>query len=456
MTKSTVTQNGPNPQSFKICRLYFWPHLATPTNPLNDFFILPMKLSVRPLFSLLLLIVFAATLSCRTAVRHSLSLIEFEKRMLVPPPKPVFNATLLKYAADDVGGAQAKKEVEQLLDGNFASLGRYRSFATWRRFNHHDARARTSAGYPVMLRSPQFYRYWSEFRRLLSEWSRNRRFQPDIMLDLVRLVKNPIDGKNGTEGSSEEKRYSSCAVVGNSGILLKSNHGALIDSHEVVIRLNNARIEAFVGKVGSKTNISFVNSNILHLCARRNGCFCHPYGQNVPIIMYICQPAHFFDYAICNVSHKAPLLVTDLRLDVLSARIVKYYSLKRFGEETGKSFDEWGAAHDAAMFHYSSGMQAIMLALGICDKVSIFGFGKSESAKHHYHTNQKAELRLHDYEAEYAFYHDLVERPQLQVRPKMMLDSVVGMFGGTSASFALPFTIFCWLLREWRRLLVKD
>ncbi|PRQ26651.1 hypothetical protein RchiOBHm_Chr6g0296901 [Rosa chinensis] len=52
MTKSTVTQNGPNPQTFKICMLYFWPHLATPTNPLNDFFILPMKLSVRSLFSL--------------------------------------------------------------------------------------------------------------------------------------------------------------------------------------------------------------------------------------------------------------------------------------------------------------------------------------------------------------------------------------------------------------------
>lgn len=324
----------------------------------------------------------------------------------------MFNATLLKFAADDASEAQAKKEIEQLLDGNFASLGRYRSFATWRRFNHHDARARTSAGLPVMLRSPQFYRYWLEFRKLLSDWSRNRRFQPDIMLDLVRLVKHPIDNQNGTVGS-EQERYSSCAVVGNSGILLKSNHGALIDSHEVVIRLNNARIESFESKVGSKTSISFVNSNILHLCARRNGCFCHPYGQNVPIIMYICQPVHFFDYTMCNMSHKAPLLVTDLRFDVLSARIVKYYSLKRFSEETGKSFDEWGAAHDAAMFHYSSGMQAIMLALGICDRVSVFGFGKSDSAKHHYHTNQKAELRLHDYEAEYAFYHDLVERPQV-------------------------------------------
>lgn len=65
------------------------------------------------------------------------------------------------------------------------------------------------------------------------------------------------------------------------------------------------------------------------------------------------------------------------------------------------------------MFHYSSGMQAVMLAAGICERVSVFGFGKSEEAKHHYHTNQKAELDLHDYEAEYAFYKDLAERPQV-------------------------------------------
>lgn len=48
-----------------------------------------------------------------------------------------------------------------------------------------------------------------------------------------------------------------------------------------------------------------------------------------------------------------------------------------------------------------------MLALGICEKVSLFGFGKSPQAKHHYHTNQKGELTLHDYEAEYQFYKDL-------------------------------------------------
>ncbi|CAI8616222.1 unnamed protein product [Vicia faba] len=250
------------------------------------------------------------------------------------------------------------------------------------------------------------------------------------MTELTRSVKVPLDRFNKVGAvafDSGDKKYSSCAVVGNSGILLNRNYGSLIDAHEFVIRLNNARVDNYENKVGKKTSISFVNSNILHLCARRTGCFCHPYGANVPIVMYICQAVHFLDYTVCNASHKSPLLVTDPRFDVLCSRIVKYYSLKRFVEETGKGLELWGSAHDGALFHYSSGMQAVMLALGVCDKVSLFGFGKSPSAKHHYHTNQKVELHLHDYEAEYAFYRDLVDghKPIPFVSEKFKIPPVV-------------------------------
>ncbi|KAJ7947979.1 CMP-N-acetylneuraminate-beta-galactosamide-alpha-sialyltransferase 1-like protein [Quillaja saponaria] len=411
MPKVPEDRDGSDTPNFKISNIDFWPSIAKPTIGLFDY-VVSMKRPVRPLFGILLLIiVFAATLSCRTVVRRGLLSIELESKVLVQEPVPVFNATLLKYAAIDLAEEQSKQEIQQLLDGNFGNHGRQRKFVSWRRFIHQDVTARSARGIPVMPRSPMFYRYWLDFRRVLHDWARKKRFQPEILLELIRLIKHPIDKHNGLVAS--DQRHSSCAVVGNSGILLKSDYGKLIDSHEAVIRLNNARIENFEHKVGSKTSISFVNSNILHLCARRQGCFCHPYGSNVSTVMYVCQATHFLDYVVCNYSHKAPLLVTDPRFDVLCARIVKYYSLKRFLEMTGKAFEDWASVHDGSMFHYSSGMQAVMLALGICDKVSIFGFGKSDLAKHHYHTNQKAELHLHDYEAEYAFYHDLVERPRV-------------------------------------------
>ncbi|CAA6660685.1 unnamed protein product [Spirodela intermedia] len=330
----------------------------------------------------------------------------------------------------DVGEQDLRKEIEELVDGTFAASDpRYRTVTAWRRISFVEdrlQRLRSGRTAPILLRRPKGYRVYPEFRRVLRDWSRRRRFQPGIISELVDLVKRPLDrhyarlrqdnptsSASGSRVDTATQRYGSCAVVGNSGILMRKEHGDLIDGHDLVIRLNNARTVGYQRNVGSKTSLAFVNSNILHLCARRESCFCHPYGENVPIIMYICQPLHFVDYTLCNASHKAPLLVTDPRFDLLCARIVKYYSLRRFVKETGRAPEEWEEAHDAKAFHYSSGMQAVMLAVGICDRVSIFGFGKSAEARHHYHTNQKAELSLHDYEAEYALYRDLIERPQV-------------------------------------------
>eukprot|EP00252_Welwitschia_mirabilis_P005652 TRINITY_DN16155_c0_g1_i1.p1 TRINITY_DN16155_c0_g1~~TRINITY_DN16155_c0_g1_i1.p1 ORF type:complete len:455 (+),score=6.44 TRINITY_DN16155_c0_g1_i1:189-1553(+) len=336
------------------------------------------------------------------------------------PRAGVFNSTLLSYAALELGEADEKQKISNLLETATLRRRYYR-----RGVPRHDSeiipssasvnrRRRHSA--PIQIFHPRFAPFLPEFRRILRSWVSSKRYDPRVMAELLELVKSPLDHHfsniSGPVGasSSSQKRFGSCAVVGNSGILLQESHGDLIDSHEFVIRLNNARTAGFRNSVGSKTNLSFVNSNILNLCSRRSSCHCHPYGESVPIIMYICQAVHFMDYAYCSASHKAPLLVTDGRFDKLCARIVKYYSLKNFVEKTGKGPEEWGSAHEGAMFHYSSGMQAVMLALGICDRVSLFGFGKSPSAKHHYHTNQKAELPLHDYEAEYQLYHDLATR----------------------------------------------
>ncbi|KAG2305418.1 hypothetical protein Bca52824_034069 [Brassica carinata] len=334
-----------------------------------------------------------------------------------------FNETLLEFAAVDPGEPKFNQEVDLISDYDNTRRSHRRYFSSMSR-NPIDSNRRrggsrhVASKFPVttILRSSlQVSRYWSEFRRNLRLWTRTRKaYDPHIMLDLIRLIKNPIDShQNGVVSGSSERRYSSCAVVGNSGTLLTSQHGDLIDKHEFVIRLNNAKTQRFENKVGSKTSVSFINSNILHQCARRERCHCHPYGETVPIVMYICQPIHLLDYTVCKPSHPSPLVITDPRFDVLCARIVKYYSVKKFLEEKrDEGFQGWSKGHEGSLFHYSSGMQAVMLAVGVCERVSVFGFGKSNSTKHHYHTNQKAELKLHDYEAEYRLYHDLENNPR--------------------------------------------
>jgi hypothetical protein len=266
--------------------------------------------------------------------------------------------------------------------------------------------------------------------RGLRDWLGRQRFEPQVMAQLLDLIKRPIDryAYAGETGGDDVpvRPYASCAVVGNSGILLAREHGALIDGHDLVIRLNNAPAGAgrYARHVGSKTGLAFLNSNVLSGCVgaprlagRLGGCrYCRlAYGDRVPILTYMCNAAHFAEHAVCNADDggaAAPVIVTDPRLDALCARIVKYYSLRRFVRETGRPAEEWVTRHEEGMFHYSSGMQAVVAAAGVCGRVSVFGFGKEPGARHHYHTLQRGELDLHDYEAEYEFYRDLEERPE--------------------------------------------
>ncbi|TVU15318.1 hypothetical protein EJB05_38832, partial [Eragrostis curvula] len=306
------------------------------------------------------------------------------------------DATLMELAAVDPAASAVLKAAERLLEGNLS-------------------------------RSPPEHR--DAAVRGLRDWlGKQQRFEPGVMAELVDLIKRPIDRYVVGDGDGNGRRYASCAVVGNSGILLAREHGALIDGHELVIRLNNAPAGGAVGRhVGAKTGLAFLNSNVLSRCTARSGCqYCRAaYGDRVPILTYMCNAAHFVEHAVCNsnsagdassssssASAAAPVIVTDPRLDALCARLVKYYSLRRFVRETGRPAAEWARRHEEGMFHYSSGMQAVVAAAGVCDRVSVFGFGKDPAARHHYHTLQRSELDLHDYEAEYEFYRDLQARPE--------------------------------------------
>ncbi|KAH7315323.1 hypothetical protein KP509_21G044200 [Ceratopteris richardii] len=354
------------------------------------------------------------------------SILLTPRKVPYSPPFHIFHGnrlkqTLLDVAKVDLGENAERAQINAIAHASWDPEPTRSRFPFWHNmFRHEDhysnriyERRRSNPGdprLPVQLKSPRYAPFWSDFRSTLRAWVENKRYDPHIMAQLLRLVKDPVDKHYlKIPGNTVEigKPYKTCAVVGNSGILLNQSYASLIDSHDMVMRLNNARVQSFEQYVGSKTTLSFVNSNIFHACARRPNCHCHPYGPNVPIIMYTCQVVHLMDVVMCGANHVAPIIVTDARLDTLCARIVKYYSLRRFVENMGRPIEEWSDAHEGTFFHYSSGMQAILLAVGICEEVSVFGFGKNPTARHHYHTPQKAELSLHDYAAEYDFYMDL-------------------------------------------------
>jgi len=71
----------------------------------------------------------------------------------------------------------------------------------------------------------------------------------------VALVPHPHDIFRGLDF-----RQLSCAIVGNAGHLSLSNYGKEIDSHDVVVRLNQAPTKGYEDKVGSKTTMRLLNA----------------------------------------------------------------------------------------------------------------------------------------------------------------------------------------------------
>ncbi|XP_041476546.1 uncharacterized protein LOC121424533 [Lytechinus variegatus] len=76
---------------------------------------------------------------------------------------------------------------------------------------------------------------------------------------------------NETSVSKISERAKSCALVGNSGILLNSGCGDLIDESELVVRMNLAKIgQEYSSDVGSKVSYMTINGE---QCRLLKSCF---------------------------------------------------------------------------------------------------------------------------------------------------------------------------------------
>ena len=72
--------------------------------------------------------------------------------------------------------------------------------------------------------------------------------------------------KNRTSNIAYQR---SCAVVGNSGILLNSSYGRLIDQHDLVIRANLQAVKGYERDVGTRMNITSINVVVLKSIAKQ-------------------------------------------------------------------------------------------------------------------------------------------------------------------------------------------
>lgn len=154
----------------------------------------------------------------------------------------------------------------------------------------------------------------------------------------------------------EEARTASCAVVGNSGSLLEHELGEEIDSHPIVIRLNDAPVKGFEKHVGSKFGFRF--------------------GWNVSVTHYLGEEEADEIYPMCQGPDEQRFqrehpkaLSTPLRCDVgVISELFQSLYPGHLGSATATAYGDG-----------SAGARAVMLALVSCQSVFVYGMTPSRS-----------------------------------------------------------------------------
>ncbi|KAI7798684.1 CMP-N-acetylneuraminate-beta-galactosamide-alpha-2,3-sialyltransferase 1-like [Triplophysa rosa] len=163
-------------------------------------------------------------------------------------------------------------------------------------------------------------------------------------------------------------RCRTCAVVGNSGNLLKSQYGELIDSHDLVIRINKGPTKGYEGDVGSKTTHRIIYPESAVDIDKSTHLIIVPFKiLDLRWLISIFTTKHI-TRTYTNV--KSTLNADMDRVMIVHPAFIKYV------------YDNWSQRHGR---YPSTGFISLILALHICDEVKVFGFGaRSDGNWHHY------------------------------------------------------------------------
>ncbi|KAE9453588.1 hypothetical protein C3L33_14489, partial [Rhododendron williamsianum] len=149
------------------------------------------------------------------------------------------------------------------------------------------------------------------------------------------------------------RQFGRCAVVGNSGDLLKTKFGKEIDGYSAVFRENGAPIQNYTDYVGSKSTFRLLNRG----SAKALDKVAELYGRRVtPLVL---RPFYFSMLIIC-ILQTLGRSTGDIQMGYAEIPIQNPVYLM-----LGASF---GSAAKG------TGLKALEFALSICDTVDMYGF----------------------------------------------------------------------------------
>ena len=210
------------------------------------------------------------------------------------------------------------------------------------------------------------------------------KYSIDELIDRMKYL-NKLDKK--------VEKNQSIAVVGNSGKLLTKEQGEFIDSHDIIIRCNLAKVEGFEKNVGTKTDFRFIAGK--------------SFWRDLT-----GQFSSYEDNFLTNLKNQHFIIKAEPLYAAIQGIIKNYntksnilYIRQNFIDETQKIIN---------INDISLGLTAIAMALLWSDKVSIFGFTFFQEgwSEQHYFENITPYSRGHNPLAEKT-YIDYLEKENL-------------------------------------------
>ncbi|XP_021323934.2 CMP-N-acetylneuraminate-beta-galactosamide-alpha-2,3-sialyltransferase 1 isoform X1 [Danio rerio] len=167
---------------------------------------------------------------------------------------------------------------------------------------------------------------------------------------------------------TDPNRCRICAVVGNSGNILGSHYGQLIDSHDFVIRINKGPTKGYETDVGSKTTHRIMYPESAMDLDNSTHLVLLPFKvKDMQWLISVFTTKH-----ITSTYLKVrPTINADReKVMIIHPAFIKYV------------YESWLRKHGS---YPSTGFITLIFALHICDQVSVFGFGaKLDGNWHHY------------------------------------------------------------------------
>ncbi|CAN9505433.1 unnamed protein product [Ophioblennius macclurei] len=192
-----------------------------------------------------------------------------------------------------------------------------------------------------------------------------------------------------------KKKWDTCSVVGNGGILINSKCGKQIDSAQFVIRCNLPPLKRKVEKdIGKKTDLVTANPSILQQKFSNLNKHRRPFVESLRRFgnSLLLLPTFAFGYntAVCL---RAIYAIEDFNSPIRPIALNPEYM---------RNLSVYWRSQGLKEAYLSTGFIMVNLALELCNNVNLFGFWPFGVHPHdchpltnHYYDNKPAKARVH-------------------------------------------------------------